>query len=124
MCSNWDWDLGPAVAEAGLAGAFDVLVSSAWAGARKPHPRIFEYALEHLGIEPKEAVMVGDSLRADVEGAKTLGIKAVWRRPPVGEPVEATTDIPEPGPLAPDYTIDNIGDLKALPIFEEPLPAK
>jgi len=112
------------VCELGLTDFFEVTVISCDIGFMKPHPRIFEYALEHLGIEPKEAVMVGDSLRADVEGAKTLGIKAVWRRPPAGEPVEATTDIPEPGPLAPDYTIDNIGDLKALPIFEEPLPAK
>ena len=34
VCSNWDWDLEPAVAEAGFGAAVDVLVSSAWAGAQ------------------------------------------------------------------------------------------
>ena len=45
ICSNWDWDLSEAVDEAGLTDAVDVVVSSAWAGARKPHPRIFEHTL-------------------------------------------------------------------------------
>ena len=65
--------------------------------------------------------MVGDSLRADVEGAKALGMIAVWRRPVTGEPVEATEDEPEAGQgsVSPDYVIDNIGELKDLPIFSE-----
>ena len=46
VCSNWDWDLEPAIAETGLDGWFDTLVSSAWAGARKPHPRIYRYLLD------------------------------------------------------------------------------
>ena len=52
ICSNWDWDLEPAVAEAGLAGRFDIVVSSAWAGARKPHPRIYRYLLEQARSRP------------------------------------------------------------------------
>ena len=61
--------------------------------------------------------MVGDSLHADVEGAKTLGMTAIWRRPVIGEPLEMTEDEPEPGPAEPDYTVENIGDLKGLPLF-------
>ena len=41
ICSNWDWDLAEAVDEAGLTAAVDAIVSSAWVGARKPHPRIY-----------------------------------------------------------------------------------
>src|SRR2546429_4255590 len=51
VCSNWDWDLTQAVDEAGLADLVDVQVSSAWAGARNPHPRIFEQTLAKLGAE-------------------------------------------------------------------------
>ena len=46
ICSNWDWDLDRAVAQAGLHGMVDVVVTSAQAGARKPHPRIFDHTLE------------------------------------------------------------------------------
>jgi putative hydrolase of the HAD superfamily len=84
----------------------------------KPHPRLFQYALEQMGVAAEESVMVGDSLRADVEGAKTLGMVTVWRRPPAGEPLEATTDKPEAGPLAPDYVIDEIAEMKRLSIFQ------
>jgi len=101
----------------GLADVFETTVISCEVGYMKPHPRIFECALDQMGVQAEETVMVGDSLRADVEGAKTLGMIAVWRCPPVGEPVEDTTDEPEPGPVAPDYTIEIIGQLASLPIF-------
>ena len=50
VCSNWDWDLEPAVTEAGLRELVDLLVSSAWAGTRKPHPKIFRHTLGQLGV--------------------------------------------------------------------------
>jgi len=108
----------------GLADLFEVVAVSCQVGYMKPHPRIFQYALDHMALEPAETVMVGDSLRADVEGAITLGMTAVWRRPTANEPLEATEDIPEPGPLAPHYTIDQLSELKDLPIFQEGAAAK
>ena len=57
ICSNWDWDLHEAVESAGLTGSFDVVVSSAWVGARKPHPRIYAHTLEQLGIAPEDALV-------------------------------------------------------------------
>lgn len=102
----------------GLDDLFEITVVSCDLGYMKPHPRIFQYTLEAMGIEAQEAVMVGDNLRADVEGPKTLGMRAIWRRPPAGEPVEATEDEPESeGPLLPDFAIESIGDLKSLPLF-------
>lgn len=103
----------------GLADLFETTVISCDIGYMKPHPRIFHFALECMGAEAEETVMVGDSLRADVEGAKRLGMIAVWARPPVGEPVEETTDEPEPGSIAPDYTIETIGELTTLPLFAD-----
>jgi HAD superfamily hydrolase (TIGR01549 family) len=52
---------------------------SADLGIRKPTPEIFLHALNGLGIPPEEAAMVGDSLRADIAGAKRLGIFAIWK---------------------------------------------
>jgi FMN phosphatase YigB (HAD superfamily) len=44
----------------------------------KPHPSIFLSALAQLDVAPKHAVMVGDSLRHDVEGALNVGMRAIW----------------------------------------------
>jgi HAD superfamily hydrolase (TIGR01549 family) len=54
----------------------DVAVCSRAHGRIKPHETIFRAALERLETEPEEAVMVGDSLADDVEGAKALGMRA------------------------------------------------
>jgi HAD superfamily hydrolase (TIGR01549 family) len=108
----------------GLEELFETTVISCDVGYMKPHPRIFEIALEKLTASAQGAAMVGDSLRADVEGAKALGMTAIWRRPVTGEPVEATEDEPEPGSVAPDYAVDNIGELKDLPIFSNAGAAK
>jgi len=55
----------------------DAIVDSRSHGRVKPHPTIFEAALERLGASPGEAVMVGDSLEEDIEGAKALGMRAI-----------------------------------------------
>jgi putative hydrolase of the HAD superfamily len=46
----------------------------------KPHPSIFQAALAASGVGANEALMVGDSLKADVEGALGAGLRAVWLR--------------------------------------------
>ncbi len=68
VCSNWDWDLERAVASVGLDGLVDAIVTSAQAGARKPHPRIFEHTLDRCGLAPAETLFVGDTWGPDVEG--------------------------------------------------------
>jgi FMN phosphatase YigB (HAD superfamily) len=64
----------------GLAEAIHGVVSSHSVGWRKPHPAIFERALEIAGVDPSEAFHIGDNLIADVWGAQQVGLKAVWRR--------------------------------------------
>src|SRR6478736_5031263 len=66
ICSNWDWDLLEAVDSAGLSDRVDVTLSSAWVGARKPHPRIFLRTLERLGVAPEDELFVGDTWSCDV----------------------------------------------------------
>ena len=80
VCSNWDWELMDALEEVGLAGGFDVIVSSAWAGARKPHPRIFEHTLTKLGVAAGAAVFVGDTWGPDVVGPRAMGMTALYLR--------------------------------------------
>jgi putative hydrolase of the HAD superfamily len=78
ICSNWDWDLAEAVEEVGLSDLVDVQVSSAWAGARKPHPRIFGQALNKLGVEPAASVFVGDTWGPDVAGPRSMGMTPLY----------------------------------------------
>ena len=66
------------LAASGLAEHFDVVLVSAEHGTGKPDPSIFASALGALGVEPHDAVMVGDSLPRDVAGAAGAGMRAVW----------------------------------------------
>lgn len=62
----------------GLAPFVDVLVTSEQFGATKPDPAIMRHALERVGAAPEQAVMFGDSLTTDIEGARRAGVRAVW----------------------------------------------
>ena len=60
-----------------LDGLFSVMVSSAAHGYMKPHPSIFQTALQQAGVAAEESMMVGDSLKHDVLGARSLGMRAI-----------------------------------------------
>ena len=60
-----------------LQGLITATVSSSEHGFMKPHPSIFSAALQLVNVSPAEAVMVGDSLRHDVEGAMRAGMRGV-----------------------------------------------
>lgn len=66
-----------ALEAAGLAQRFDVIVDSHLVGFSKPDPAIFRHALELLGVEPGEAVFVGDSYTHDALAARSAGLAAV-----------------------------------------------
>ena len=76
----------------------DAWISSGSHGKVKPSPSIFLAALEMLAVEPAEAVMVGDSLLDDVEGARSLGIRAFLLDRPARVP-------PGPGVLPDLYAL-------------------
>jgi putative hydrolase of the HAD superfamily len=87
-----------------LDGLIDVAVSSSQHGYMKPHPSIFEAALKLAGVPAADAVMVGDSLTQDIEGARRVGMKGVLVRrsadgsePPAGDvPIIRTLrDLPD-----------------------------
>jgi putative hydrolase of the HAD superfamily len=60
-----------------LDGLFSVAISSSDHGFMKPHPSIFAEGLRRAGVAANEAVMVGDSVPHDIEGALRLGMRGV-----------------------------------------------
>lgn len=94
----------------GLLDYFQALSVSCEVGYMKPHPRIFQHALEALAVPPAEAAMVGDSLRADIGGAQALGLTTVWRRR-AGRAGDADG-------IVPDFAVDALWELTSLPIFD------
>lgn len=60
-----------------LEGLFAVTLTSLDHGYLKPHPSIFEAALRAVEVAPRDAVMVGDSLTHDVEGARRMGMRGI-----------------------------------------------
>ncbi|TMI17452.1 HAD family hydrolase [Candidatus Bathyarchaeota archaeon] len=61
----------------GLLDYFETVVTSAFVGIRKPDPGIFLYALLQFNLQPRDAVIVGDSERHDVWGGTITGMKTV-----------------------------------------------
>lgn len=68
---------------AGIEQFFDVIVVSATVNKRKPASEIFESTLRIMGFSASEVVFVGDTIDADVEGSKAVGMKCIYieRRP-------------------------------------------
>jgi len=86
---------------------FDTVVCSSEIVFRKPDRAMFDVALRSLNVAPADAMFVGDDYRADVVGAKNVGLKTVWLNPQR----QAI-----PGEVLPDY---NIAALEAILAFPE-----
>ena len=86
---------------AGLARRFDVIVDSHLVGVSKPDPAIFRHALGLLGVEPGEAVFVGDSYAHDALAARAAGLAAVLLDPLDLHPEAACPRIRRLGDLLP-----------------------
>ena len=77
------WLLPRDLEQMGLAERLDFAVFSSEVGFRKPHPAIFERALDALDVVPERTLFVGDRLYEDVRGAGELGmttVQALWFR--------------------------------------------
>ena len=97
LVSNTGRDLVAFVAHHALD--VDAALGSATHGKTKPHPAIFQAALDELGVSAEEAAMVGDSPEDDIEGARALGMRAFL--------VDRDDRFPE--------VEDRLPDLRALP---------
>jgi putative hydrolase of the HAD superfamily len=77
VVSNFDRRLPGLLRALGLGALLDAVVLPSDAGAAKPARRIFEVALERLGVTPAEAAYVGDDAEHDIAGARAAGLRPV-----------------------------------------------
>ncbi len=75
--SNWVWNLPELLHALDLVSQFDFIAASARIGFEKPHPRIFQWALDQANVPADSVIHVGDHVDADVEGARGVGIDGV-----------------------------------------------
>lgn len=87
----------------GIREYFETTVYAYDLPRRKPHAAPFERALDDIGIEPAEALYVGNSLEYDVAGAQNAGLAAAWLRDEGGS-----------GTYDPEYILDAIEELAEI----------
>lgn len=92
VITNLRADLDPLIQKTGLTGKLDFSVNSTLVGIEKPHPPIFEEAIRRAKVKPEEMLHVGDQVRSDVAGARSMGMQAAlldrggWHDPVDGSP--------------------------------------
>jgi putative hydrolase of the HAD superfamily len=86
----------------GVGEVVDAVVFSSEVGRRKPAPELYLAALSAIGVEPRDALFVGDRVREDYEGPRALGMRAVIftahaeEPPPPGIPsIASLTEVPQ-----------------------------
>ena len=91
-----------------LTPYFEFILTSAGCGYRKPHPAIFQLALDKINAKAEEVAMVGDTLNADVLGANQAGIYSIW--------ITRRTETPKDDTLTifPNAIIKSLGELPGL----------
>ena len=87
----------------GIADFFEHTVISEEVGWRKPHRKIFEFALASLGENPSEVIFIGDNPEADIMGSSDCGIDSVW--------VKRREQFTQ---AKPKFTIKDLEDLKEI----------
>jgi len=110
ITSNAPWDVPGRLLRADMRrweieGFFDAFVTSGEVPWRKPNPEFMWAAARELGLESEACLVVGDSLKADIAGAKAAGMRCVWVN---REGVEV-----EEGPEA-DWTAATLADVPLL----------
>jgi HAD superfamily hydrolase (TIGR01549 family) len=100
-----DQDVQQLARRFGIAQYFDFILTSAACSYRKPHRRIFELALSNWYFLPSEAVMVGDNLDADIRGAQSVGLFAVWISRRAGQRTEEQLSIKPDASLSTLYEL-------------------
>jgi HAD superfamily hydrolase (TIGR01662 family) len=112
--------------EEGLLEFFPVRIYSSNVRYRKPHPRIFEMALEQIGVTPDRALFIGDLLKTDIRGAKRAGMRTIWKPARAANGVGGVHALHEPVHLpqdtflrprrlhAPDFIIPKVTQLPEI----------
>lgn len=78
LVSNFYGNINSVLEDFGLDGYFSSVIESAVVGVRKPDPKIFEFGVKKMNLNPEEVVVVGDSYRKDILPARKIGCKTIW----------------------------------------------
>lgn len=81
VVSNSDGTVEGQLERAGLRELLEFVIDSAVVGVEKPHPEIFEIALDRARMKPDEAVYVGDTYATDIGGAQLAGLHGILLDP-------------------------------------------
>ena len=97
------------LAEYGIDGFMDCVITSCGTGIRKPDPEIFRIAERKMGLAPEELAYVGDTISRDVRGTRAAGWRLMIqiRNPGVAHRDKGL----ENGPWKPDYLIDDLAEI-------------
>jgi HAD superfamily hydrolase (TIGR01662 family) len=96
--------------QAELRAYFDPILISAAVGLRKPNPALFERVLQEWGLRPKQVVMVGDMLGADILGAQNAGIRNIWLTAEADNPANRT----HAGTISPEAVVAALAEVPAM----------
>lgn len=103
-------DLNRLIDRHDLRKYFDFIVISAEEKIRKPDSRIFQRALNRMEVKPENAIMVGDTLTADILGAQQVGMRAVW----ITRRAERPENLSVMNRISPDVTIQDLSSLVSI----------
>ncbi len=105
-----DADVQTLVDKGGLRSYMDFVLSSAACGIRKPNPLIFQTGLAAWGFAPGEVAMVGDTLGADILGARNAGLYSIW----ITRRADKAANRDHAETIQPDATIRRLAELPGL----------
>ena len=95
----------PRIINTGIGKFISDIIVSEEIGVSKPDPQIFRILLERIKLKSEEVVMIGDSIKKDLKGAKDIEIRTIWYNP--DNKINDTNIIP-------NYKIGDLEDLKNM----------
>lgn len=98
------------IEKARIASFFDPILVSAEHGWRKPAPQIFESLLEEWDLPPREVVMIGDTLGADILGAQRMGMRNIWVRSAAAR----EDNVALVGQVVPERSVERLGEVEQI----------
>jgi putative hydrolase of the HAD superfamily len=81
ITNGFDESQSTKLAASGIRHFFGHVITSSQSGFKKPAPAMFQWALEQVGAQADEALMIGDDLLVDVKGASDVGMDQVYFNP-------------------------------------------
>lgn len=124
IVSNYGTNLFDLLPKLKIFHYFDFIIVSAIVGVAKPHPKIFQIAIEEAGVPPNQILYVGDNLEDDIKGANAMGIDAVLINRPGRQPQIApmmTNNLLEIEALVFEGMLAHSFEGREMPLFSQAL---